>query len=286
MGIPQVKTPKKEMIGLRSHSHVLGKSLRGPVATLLLHLFFIPFSTGAAQRLDTIKGISSFQGHQMAYAVLATKPPLRGNAGMPVILFLHGAGERGSDNSAQLTVGLPRLVRSLDSLRVAHYLIVVPQCPLNEKWVDTDWTLPSHRMKDSLSPVLANALHVLDSVVAATPAVDTNCLYVTGVSMGGFGTWEVVQRYPDRFAAALPICGGGDPHHAGKLLDIPIWAFHGKKDKLVKPFRTTDMVEAIQGKGGKPRATLYENVGHLCWDRVYQDLEVIRWFISQQRHAG
>ncbi|HEX2900984.1 MAG TPA: dienelactone hydrolase family protein, partial [Bacteroidia bacterium] len=185
-----------------------------------------------------------------------------------------------------LSVGLPQLVKSLDSLHIHPYVIVAPQCPPNLKWVDTDWTLPSHRMKDSLSVTLANAMMVLDSVVAHTPLVDTNCLYLTGLSMGGFGAWELAQRDPNRFAAVLPICGGGDTAQAAQLTRLPIWAFHGKKDKLVKVSRTTDMISAIVRHGGKPHVTLYDTIGHLCWNTVYKDLDVIRWLFSNRRNEG
>jgi len=250
-------------------------------------MIFIPFSTAHSQGLATVKGTSALNGQALPYAVLSSKVVDKSSrAGIPVILFLHGAGERGSDNIAQLTVGLPQLIKSLDSLKINPYIIVAPQCPVEIKWVDTDWTLPSHKMKASLSPVLANALAVFDSVVAHTPLVDTNCLYLTGLSMGGFGTWELAQRFPERFAAVLPICGGGDTAQANRLTQLPIWAFHGKKDKLVKVSRTTDMISAITKKGGKPNMTLYDTIGHLCWNTVYKDLDVIRWLFSNRRHEG
>jgi predicted peptidase len=96
----------------------------------------------------------------------------------------------------------------------------------------------------------------------------------------------LVQRFPDRFAAAIPICGGGDTTETSQLINVPIWAFHGKKDKLVKVSRTTDMVTAITRGGGKPKMTLFETVGHLCWNPVYKDLNVIRWLLSNHRNAG
>jgi predicted peptidase len=270
---------------------------------LLATLLFIPFSTLPAQQLDTLKGVSTVAGSRIPFTVLATRQahedlppqhpdhileqkPQKTPIAIPAILFLHGAGERGDNNSAQLTVGLPQFIKSLDSLGIQHYLIVVPQCPLDKRWVETDWTLPSHAMEAQLSPTLANALHIFDSVIASNPAVDTNCLYATGLSMGGFGVWELIQRHPDKFAAALPICGGGDTAQAAQLTHIPIWAFHGKKDRLVKPSRTTDMITAIQKQGGNPKVTLYETIGHLCWNTVYKDLDVIRWLFSQHRNEG
>lgn len=258
----------------------LSKGLIG----LLFVVLLIPFSTAHSQGLDTLKAISTFNGHRMPFTVLSTKPDSVGISGMAVILFLHGAGERGSDNNAQLTVALPKLVKSLEAIHEEHFLILAPQCPVDQKWVDTDWTLPSHKMKPEISPVLANVLHVLDSVIQSRPAIDPNCQYVTGISMGGFGTWELIQRFPQRFAAAIPVCGGGDTTLAAQLVNMPIWAFHGKKDKLVIPARTTDMISAITKRGGHPKQTLFDNLGHLCWDSVYKDPNVVRWLFCNLRN--
>jgi predicted peptidase len=269
--------------------------------TLLPALLFIPFSTTRATGLDTLKGVSTMAGSRIPFTVLATRrphevlPPQHPDHpleqepretpyAIPAILFLHGAGERGGDNHVQLTVGLPQFIQSLDSLGITQYVIVVPQCPLERKWVETDWTLPSHSMGPQPSPVLANALHIFDSVIASNPAIDTNCLYATGLSMGGFGVWELIQRQPAKFAAALPVCGGGDTAQAAQLIHTPVWAIHGKKDKLVKPSRTSDMITAIRKHGGNPKMTLYETIGHLCWNTAYRDLDVIRWLFSQHRH--
>ncbi|MFN8397523.1 MAG: dienelactone hydrolase family protein, partial [Bacteroidia bacterium] len=136
---------------------------------------------------------------------------------------------------------------------------------------------------DSLTPNLEASLQVLDSVLAHTPNVDSNCVYVTGISMGGFGCWELGQRFPRRWAAIMPICGGGDTARAAQLRDVPVWAFHGQKDKLVKPTRTTDMVQAIERQGGKPLVKLYPSIGHLVWNTVYADRKAIQWLISNRR---
>lgn len=271
-------------------ARIRGKSSGFWLAGLLI---LLRISTVQGQGLDTLKGAVTCRGMRVPYAVLS-HPAAHAvadsthdsvdavPAGVPVILFLHGAGERGTDNQLQLLVGLPVLVKTLNDLGTGPYVIVAPQCPRG-RWVETDWTLPSHRMVDTLTPMLLGALMVLDSVVRATPNADTNCVYVTGISMGGFGCWELAQRYPKRWAAVMPLCGGGDTTLAAGLRDLPIWAFHGQKDKLVKPSRTTDMVRAITRHGGKPQMTMYPDIGHLVWNTVYADKKVIQWLLNNRR---
>ena len=198
---------------------------------------------------------------------------------LPLLLFLHGAGERGNDNTSQLEVGLPRLIKNINQ----PCLIVAPQCPKNEKWVDTDWTKPRHTMEKHSNNTLTAVVKILDSLINTPLKIDSTRVYVTGLSMGGFGTWELIQRYPEKFSAAVPVCGGGDLMQCGNLLNIPIWAFHGKKDKLVPVSRTMNMVDEINRQGGKAKVTIFESKGHLCWDEVYSDNKVVEWLMSKQK---
>ncbi|NDF60926.1 MAG: phospholipase, partial [Crocinitomicaceae bacterium] len=105
-------------------------------------------------------------------------------------------------------------------------------------------------------------------------------IFLTGISMGGFGTWELLQRFPEKFKAALPICGGADTSLACKLKGIPIWAFHGKNDKVVLSSRTSDIVNAIKKCGGTPKSSFFEKVGHLSWDKVYGNPKYVAWLIK------
>ncbi len=236
--------------------------------------------------LDTLRGEALYGGVHIPYTVLTKRHSLDTASSIPVFIFLHGAGERGSDNRAQTKVGLPALIQSLDSLDslIPNYVIYAPQCPLDKKWVDTDWTLPGHKMASKLNPPLAAAMVGFVQVLRENPTLDRRRIYLTGLSMGGFGAWELLQRYPQYFAAAIPICGGGDPAQIDARTRTPIWAFHGRKDKLVKVSRTTEMVDALIAKGHHPQMNILEDQGHLCWNAVYKNVEVIRWFISQSRH--
>lgn len=197
----------------------------------------------------------------------------------PIIIFLHGAGERGSDNKKQLTVGLPKLIESLNLMKISCD-IVAPQCPENSAWVDTEWGAKSHKMSKVPSEPLSEVIALIDSIIYANSKNKQLKIFLTGISMGGFGTWELLQRFPEKFKAALPICGGADTSLACKLKGIPIWAFHGKNDKVVLPSRTSDIVNAIKKCGGTPKSSFFEKTGHLSWDKVYGNPKFIDWLIK------
>ena len=121
----------------------------------------------------------------------------------------------------------------------------------------------------------------LDQLIAKKP-IDTRRIYLTGLSMGGYGTWDLIARQPERFAAAIPICGGGDPATAERIKHIPLWVFHGDADSAVKVSRSRDMVAALKQAGGEPKYTEYEGVGHDSWTRTYKSPEIYEWLFSQR----
>lgn len=179
----------------------------------------------------------------------------------PLLMFLHGSGETGTDVGKLRGYGLPRLI---EQKKFDHPCIVVsPQTPVR------GW-----------SPDVVVAL--LDEVVAAH-RVDRDRVYLTGLSMGGFGTWHTAAAHPDRFAAIVPICGGGNPADAPRLKPVPIWAFHGAKDQAV-PLRASEaMVDAVKAAGGEAKLTVYPEVGHNAWDPAYDDAEMYAWLFAQKR---
>jgi predicted peptidase len=202
---------------------------------------------------------------------------------VPLILFLHGAGERGDDNALQLKHGVTDLIRY--SLTNGGAVVVAPQCPQGMQWVNTNWNAPSHSMPSMPSTPLKLTLLLLQDLLAKQP-VDPARVYVTGVSMGGYGTWDVIQRKPGLFAAAIPICGGGDSALAPTLKNIPIWAFHGDADTAVPVTRSRDMVAALKAAGGKVEYREYEKAGHDVWTRTYADKAVLKWLFAQKRPAA
>jgi predicted peptidase len=202
----------------------------------------------------------------------------------PLVLFLHGAGERGDDNQLQLIHGAFDILDfTVESDNPA--VILAPQCPADERWVDVDWDAPTHRMAENPSAPMQMVMALLEATLADLP-VDRQRVYVTGLSMGGYGAWEIVQRRPGLFAAAIPICGGGDPALADSISHLPLWVFHGADDPIVPVRRSLDMVAALQAAGGQPSYTIYGGAGHDAWTRTYANAGVLQWLFDQERMAS
>lgn len=201
----------------------------------------------------------------------------------PFVLFFHGAGERGSDNKKQLIHGVKDLLAYSKKMNVPA-IIVAPQCLAGEQWVNTPWGNLSHKMPTEPSDSMRLTIELLNESIKTLP-VDKKRIYVTGLSMGGFGTWDIVQRMPKTFAAAMPVCGGGDTEMASLIKTVPIWVFHGGADKAVKTKRSRDMVTALGKVGSKVKYTEYEGVGHNSWDRTYRDEDVLTWLFYQKKSS-
>lgn len=194
----------------------------------------------------------------------------------PLVLYLHGAGGRGDDNLKQIEGGNGYIVdlliaRSTQAKNPS--VVLIPQSP-GEGWVDYD----------SITPTKYLAL-VLDLIkeIETSYSIDTQRRYVLGQSMGGFGTFAIITMQPRMFAAAVPVCGGGDESKAKAIAHIPIWAFHGELDQSVKVERSRNMVAALSKAGGKPKYTEYKGEGHLIWSKVVQEPELVPWMFSQHR---
>ncbi|NTW33825.1 MAG: prolyl oligopeptidase family serine peptidase [Bacteroidetes bacterium] len=199
----------------------------------------------------------------------------------PLVLFLHGAGERGNDNNSQLANGVNNFASSQIRETYPCYMIV-PQCAKNYRWVEVPWNLSSHVQPEKPSVYLEQTIKLLDSLIKKLN-IDTNRIYITGLSMGGFGTWDAICRYPWKFAAAVPICGGGDTAKAASIKNIPIWAFHGGKDKVVMVSRSRDMIAAIKKAGGNPIYTEYPETGHDAYTKTYKSIDLYKWLFSQTK---
>jgi predicted peptidase len=230
------------------------------------------------------KHIFTKTGASLPYRLL--KPDGYGKAGTdryPLVIFLHGIGERGLDNEKQLKNGVEQFVK--DATRKKHpCFLVVPQCPPDKMWVNVTPAGTKENIALAKRPTEPAAL-VLDLIdtLRKELRVDPDRIYLTGVSMGGYGTWELISRQPVLFAAALVVCGGGDPEQALKFAKLPIWAFHGAADDLVPVERSRDMIAAIERAGGKPKYTEYKGVGHDSWTQTYQKAEVLDWLFKQKK---
>jgi predicted peptidase len=203
----------------------------------------------------------------------------------PLILFLHGAGERGSDNRIQ--VSQPERVVWADKTRQDKWpcFFVAPQCPSGQQWVDVPWSAGSGKIPAKPSASMALVMELLPTLVKEF-RIDTRRLYITGLSMGGYGTWDLLARRPDWFAAAMPMSGGGDESIAPRICHIPIWNFHGGADTTVPVSRSRNMIAALQKAGGTPRYTEYKGVGHDCWGKANAEPELGPWLFSQVRAVG
>lgn len=199
----------------------------------------------------------------------------------PLVLFFHGAGARGNDNSKQLINGVKDILAYSKNSNTP-LIIVAPQCPDGEQWVNTPWGADAHTMPEEPSASMLLTIGLLDAL-QASHSIDTSRIYVTGLSIGGFGTWDIVQRMPETFAAAMPVCGGGDTHMANAIKNVPIWVFHGGSDEVVKTKRSRDMVAALQKVGGNVKYTEYKGVGHGSWGRAYTDEKALKWLLAQKR---
>jgi len=199
----------------------------------------------------------------------------------PLVFFLHGAGARGDDNVRHL---LPWFAGwTDDAVQKEHpCFILMPQCPANQKWVNTPWKNGSYSIKNiPISTPMTLAKEIFDQVVAENP-IDETRIYVVGLSMGGYGAWNFIMRYPDLVTAAVACCGAGDPSMAYRLKDLPIWAFHGDKDTIVPFEGSKDMVNAIKEEGGEIKFTIYENFGHQAHKRAWKSKALVEWLFSQK----
>jgi predicted peptidase len=200
----------------------------------------------------------------------------------PLVLFLHGAGERGTDNEKQI-IHIEKLFSNPENRERFQTFVVAPQCPEGKRWVEVNWSAKSHSVPEEPSWAMNNTILLLKKLVESYP-VDTTRIYVTGLSMGGYGTWDIISRYPDKFAAAIAICGGGDEKMASKIKNIPVWAFHGSNDKVVPVSRSRNMVSAIKQAGGNPKYTEYKGVGHGSWIKAYNEKNLLDWLFEQKKH--
>lgn len=236
------------------------------------------FAQGAAD-LTVAETFKTSDGETLKYRI-HTPAALAAGKKVPLILFLHGAGERGDDNALQLKHGVADLIRF--SLTNGQAIVIAPQCPQNNQWVNTNWKAPTHSMPSMPSTPMKLTLLLLQDALAKWP-VDTSRVYVTGISMGGYGAWDIIQRKPELFAAAIPICGGGDSGLAPTLKKLPIRVFHGDKDTAVPVVRSRDMVKALQACGGNVQYGEYPGAGHDVWTRTYADTSVLAWLFAQRR---
>jgi len=199
----------------------------------------------------------------------------------PLVVFLHGGGERGDDNTAQLVHGIREFAAASHRQKYPCFLIA-PQSPRDKTWADNKWTTKEHALPEKPVEPMRLTLELIDSLVKEFP-IDADRIYITGLSMGGYGTWDALVRRPNFFAAAVPVCGGADVKMAVAIKHVPVWVFHGDKDAAVPVSRSREIVEALKKAGGKPKYTEYLGVGHKSWEAAYADPALHEWLFAQKR---
>ena len=199
----------------------------------------------------------------------------------PLVLFLHGAGERGNDNTKTLVHGVVPICKY--AMKHGDAFVIAPQCPNGRKWVNQDWSAKSMKRPETPSAEMTAVMALLKDFVATHP-VDLRRIYVTGISMGGFGTWDIVPRMPGFFAAMMPICGGVDEATAALYGDgVAIRFFHGGVDSVVTPEYSRRMDKAFADAGIDRLYTEYPGVGHNSWTQTYANDANLDWMFGCRR---
>jgi predicted peptidase len=207
------------------------------------------------------------------------------NEQYPVHLFLHGAGERGSDNISQLTHG-GKLFLKKENREKYNSWVIFPQCSENDRWPNLKsdlWNATFDNKITKPNKSLGLVIRLMDEFIEKKQ-VNRQRVYISGLSMGGMGTFEILYRRPNMFAAASPICGNGSTKLTNLYADkVSIWIFHGSDDQVVSPKHSLNLAKAIIESGGSPKVTLYENVGHGSWGHAFAEQNYLKWTHSKTK---
>lgn len=232
-----------------------------------------------------IKQTFSTDGFELPYRIYYPKSFNTDNF-HPVLLFLHGAGERGNDNEAQLVHGSEVIASGMEKY---NSIAVLPQCPEDDYWVrlrESERLVSGQRdfeLDVSGKPSKAlGAVIELVSDLKSKSYTDTARMYVAGLSMGGMGTFDILWRMPNTFAAAMPICGAGSPSKAGDVAKVPMRIFHGEEDAVVAVSESIQMHEAITKNGGTPELIIYPGVNHNSWDSAFAESDFVSWLFKHR----
>ncbi|MDE3235917.1 MAG: prolyl oligopeptidase family serine peptidase [Bacteroidota bacterium] len=243
------------------------------VATILM-----TFNSFAQESLFSPMKYSNGKGDTLNYRLLF--PDYDTIRKYPLVIFLHGSGERGSDNLAQLKWGVSNFATDYN-MKMYQAFVLAPQCPKGKSW-DSFSRDGKFEYNDTASQI-GNLLFELINSTIKNYRIDTNRIYITGLSMGGIGTFDLITRHPNLFAAAAPVCGFGDTSKASVFKHIPIWIFHGAEDAAINPRVSLDMVYALSKAGAHPGYTQYPAVGHFAWLAAYSDPMFFEWLFKQNK---
>jgi predicted peptidase len=212
--------------------------------------------------VQTATQLNTLVSVQLGYLVYLPKDYEK-QSSWPLMLFLHGAGERGNDLELVKKHGPPKLIAAGKEF---PFIVVSPQCPKDRWWEPFE-------------------LVALINEISNRNKVDTDRIYVTGLSMGGFGSWSLAFFAPQQLAAIAPICGGGETHWTKQFSQLPVWAFHGAKDTVVPLERSQAMVDALKKNGGDPKLTVYPDAAHDSWTETYNNPAFYEWLLAQKQNV-
>lgn len=272
------------------------RSLLLPLCLLLLPLILMMVGCASAPLAKSIEGTpetaaarfmaieyENEKGEEMPYRFLA---PRKYNArkAYPLVLFMHGAGERGADNLKTCIHALPQFSSDYVMQKYPCF-VIAPQVPLEESWTKPQLN-QILKGASAADPEPYRSLRLAMEIVEQVRKqynIDPKRIYITGISMGGFGTWDALWRWPELFAAAAPICGGGDVTKAPLMAKTPLWVFHGAIDPTVPVAKSREMVEAVKAAGGDVKYTEYPGVKHDSWTPTYRNPEFYDWLFAQKK---
>lgn len=253
----------------------------------LLLLFCLPGGLNAQQNSEYEKRVFTAGSDTLPYRLLMPDG-FDASRKYPLVLFLHGAGERGSDNEKQLTHGSALFTEPLNRGAFPG-VILMPQCPAESYWAQvkidrSNYPIGLEFQYDNGPTRPLQLVMELVSQYLDLSYIDADRVYVMGLSMGGMGTFEILYRMPGVFAAAIPICGAGVPESVSAYAaQTPLWIFHGALDQVVAPGQSVEMVDALLRKGARPAFTLYDNYNHNSWDGAFTEPGLLRWLFSHRK---
>jgi len=227
------------------------------------------------EKILSPKVFKNSQGETLLYRVFIP-PKIDQKKKYPLVLYLHGGGGRGDDNLKQIDGGNGYLIdffTGADTQQRYPSFVVAPQSPA-EGWIKQDSITPTRYLQ---------LVYELIGTLLRTHNIDDDRLYIAGQSMGGFGTFAMLAEHPHTFAAAVPLCGGGDQTKVSRLTSTPLWVFHGAKDESVPVERSRTIVAGIKDAGGKVRYTEYADTGHVIWSKVVKEPELVSWLFAQRK---